>query len=38
MNPDPKESLLREILKGLTEEGAKAFRSVLEKLARIDHR
>ena len=32
MNPDPKESLPREILEELVEEGAEAFRSVLEKL------
>ncbi len=32
MSPDPKESLPREILEALMEEGAEAFRSVLEKL------
>ena len=32
MDPDPKESLPREILEELMEEGAEAFRSVLEKL------
>ena len=32
MNPDPKESLPREILEELMEEGAEAFRNVLEKL------
>jgi len=32
MSPDPKESLPREILEELMEEGAEAFRSVLEKL------
>ncbi len=32
MNPDPKESLPREILEELMEEGAEAFRSLLEKL------
>ena len=32
MNPDPKESLPREILEELMEEGTEAFRNVLEKL------
>ena len=32
MNPDPRESLPREILEELMEEGAEAFRNVLEKL------
>jgi hypothetical protein len=32
MSPDPKESLPRENLEELLEEGAEAFRSVLEKL------
>ena len=32
MNPDPKERLPREILEELMEEGAEAFRNVLEKL------
>lgn len=32
MNPDPNESLPREILEELMEEGAEAFRNVLEKL------
>ena len=35
MNPDPKESLPREILEELMEEGAEAFRSVLEKLLNL---
>ncbi len=35
MNPDPKESLPREILEELLEEGAEAFRSVLEKLLKL---
>ena len=35
MNPDPKESLPREILEELMEEGARAFRSVLEKLVNL---
>ena len=35
MNPDPKESLPREILEELMEEGAQAFRSVLEKLVNL---
>jgi transposase-like protein len=35
MNPDPKESLPREILEELMEEGAEAFRSVLEKLVNL---
>ena len=35
MNPDPKESLPREILEALMEEGAQAFRSVLEKLVNL---
>ena len=37
MNPDPKESLPREILEELMEEGAEAFRSVLEKLLKPGH-
>ena len=32
MNPDPRESLPLEILEELMEEGAEAFRNVLEKL------
>ena len=35
MNPDPKESLPREILEELIEEGAEAFRNVLEKLLNL---
>ena len=35
MNPDPKEGLPREILEELMEEGAEAFRSVLEKLLNL---
>ena len=35
MNPDPKESLPREILKELMEQGADAFRSVLETLLNL---
>ena len=35
MNPDPRESLPREILEELMEEGAQAFRSVLEKLVNL---
>ena len=35
MNPDPKESPPREILEELMEEGAQAFRSVLEKLVNL---
>ena len=35
MNPDPKESLPREILEELMEEGAEAFQSVLEKLQNL---
>jgi transposase-like protein len=35
MNPDPKESLPREILEELMEEGAEAFRGVLEKLLNL---
>ena len=35
MNPDPKESLPREILEELMGEGAEAFRSVLEKLLNL---
>ena len=35
MNPDPKESLPGEILEELMEEGAEAFRNVLEKLLNL---
>ena len=35
MNPDPKQRLPREILEELMEEGAEAFRSVLEKLVNL---
>ena len=35
MNPDLKESLPREILEELMEQGAEAFRSVLEKLLNL---
>ena len=35
MNPDPRKRLTREILEELMEEGAEAFRSVLEKLLNL---
>ena len=35
MNPDPRERLPREIFEELMEEGAEAFRNVLEKLLNL---